>query len=103
MTTYEHTGATLKFKTGNTTFEMIVNQANGYSKHKSEFVVIINQTTKVNDLEGCEDLQDFKCTFKCVCINSPTEHSALHFAGKKYIKNWNQKHRIGKDYPLKQA
>ena len=97
MTTYEYTGATLKFQVGNSDFEMIVKQANG----NSEYVVFINQKTKVNDLEGCEDCEDFKCTYKCVCINSPTEHSALHFAGKKYIKNWNLHHRIGKDYPLK--
>ena len=97
---YEYTGATLKFHTNSTTFEMIVKQAKGYSCKSSEYVVLINQTTKVSNIEGCEDFEDFKCTFKCVCLTSPTEHAALHFAGKKYIKNWNLQHRIGKDFPL---
>lgn len=97
---YEYTGATLKFQTGNTSFEMVVKQAKGYSCKSSEYVVYIKQTTKVNDIEGCEECEDFKCTYKCVCLDSPTEHSAIHFAGRKYIKNWNTRHRIGKDYPL---
>ena len=105
MATYEYTGATLKFQTGDTSFEMVVKQAvgKGYKNQKSEYAVFIHQTTKVNELEGCEDCEDFKCTFKCVCMTSPTEHAALHFAGRKYIKDWNPKHRIGKDYPLKQV
>ena len=100
--TYEYTGATLKFQTGNTTFEMQVNQAvnAGYKNQKSEYVVFIQQTTRVNDLEGCEDCEDFKCTYKCVCFHSPTEEAALHYAGKKYIKNWNTRHRVGKDFPF---
>ena len=93
---YEYTGATLKFTTGHHIFTLEVKQAKGYYKHKSEYVVFINQKTDMSDLGE----KDFECTYKCVCLNSPTEHSALHYAGKKYIKNWNSKHRIGKDYPL---
>lgn len=101
--TYEHTGLSLKFEVEETTFKMDVKRAvnAGYKRQKlAEFVVFIHQTTKVNDLEGCEDFEDFQCTYKCVCLNSPTEHSALHYAGKKYIKDWNIRHRIGKDFPL---
>lgn len=93
------------FEKGDTTFTLTVTQFqhNKFKYQKSEFCVFIDQITKVSDIEGCEDMEDFKCTFKCVCLDSSTPHSALHFAGKKYIKDWNRWHRIGTDYPLKKA
>lgn len=91
MSNLKDTTATLKIKNGDHTFNFSVYRDN------VGFVVFLKQTTKVSYLEGCEDMEDFECTYKCVCHHSKSEHSAISYAGEKYIKNWNKRGRIGKD------
>ena len=91
MATLKNTGATLTAKTGDHTFNFSVYRDN------VGFVVFLKQTTSFNNTEGLEDLEDCNIIYKCVCHYSKTEHSAIHLAGEKYIKNWNKKGRIGKD------
>ena len=79
---------------GNNKFEFYVKENTKNQFHK--FYVIIKQTTKMNEF----DIEDFVTTYKCVCPNSQTEHSAIHYAGKKYLRGWNNKARLGKDNPL---
>ena len=91
MSKLEDTTATLTVTNGDHKFDFSVYRDN------IGFVVFLKQTTNISDIEGCEDMENFKCTYKCVCHHSKSEHSAIHFTGAKYINNWNKKGRIGKD------
>jgi hypothetical protein len=61
------------------------------------YYVLVKQVTDMSEFG--ED--DFYMTYKINAVNCATEHSAIHYAGKKLIKNWNRYARIGKDHPVK--
>lgn len=81
----EFTGAIAKAVDGDSTFDFKVCRNNG------GFVVYIKQTTV---FEGDDD---FVVNYRHTCKYARTEHDAIHEAGQKYLKRWNDKARIGKD------
>lgn len=89
----ENTTATLQVKKDNHVFDFNVFRDN------VGFVVTIRQTTDLTEIG--ED--EFKTTYKCACPHSQTEHDAIHYAGRKYLKGWNYRARLGKDNPLVHA
>ncbi len=84
----------LNIKKGDNEFNFnVVERKSGLEK---EYTVYIKQTTDMSEF----DMDNFVVVYKCVCIGAPSESAAIHRAGKKYLKNWNTKARIGKDNPL---
>lgn len=75
-------------------FEFFVKQNTKSYNHK--YTVVIRQTTKMDEF----GLDDFITTYTCACPNSQTEDSAIHYAGKKYLKDWDTRARLGKDNPI---
>lgn len=84
----------LTIQKGDNKFEFFIVENTKGQFHKYD--VLIKQTTNMSEF----DMDDFVTTYKCVCPNSQTEHSAIHYAGKKYLKDWNNKARLGKDNPI---
>ena len=95
MTHEIDTNATCTFQVGQSEFEFRVFESPYH--HASKYHVKVTQIVDMSEL----GLDDAVIKWKIACTHCTTEHSAIHYAGKKLIKNWYRFARIGKDHPVK--
>lgn len=86
----ENTNAVLRVEKENHIFDFSVRRDN------VGFMVFLKQTTDLSEIKE----QPFLITYKCSCKFARTEHAAIHETGRKYLKGWNNRARLGKDNPL---